>query len=419
MQDDKPDGKTPSHGLLIGSYRYPAAGQSSKTNTCATPHNAAQSLSPMQSRPSTVMSANYRYASTLATEASSTCSEPESAAESASEMTPPEVHRPKPSRDAGSGAHADATGHGRQASVRAEAKAFLGKRLVAVSERAGSVSRKAGLLKRKAGSEAGRAASPCTGLQAQLREQHPFKPLTAAVQPGRALHHNRPLQQRLSQAPVQCQRGLSPSSWQMQPQSFLEEEEANLLASLQRLDTQLGTPTEYNSTLSHVTQSGRQSELGVEARQDHSTVDQQSASTMLPTLAKDSRVYKMPSTVQKPVKDSTKPNAKGARTEGGQTGNPRAAGADRQTCPASMPAEKGSGSAVKGRVKGRGTQQSPLPNGKAIAGDRGGLGVKNAAEQKLLQSSLARLDTRLSSLAAKCGGKPISASSSHHCTLHT
>ncbi|KAL0050252.1 hypothetical protein WJX82_007316 [Trebouxia sp. C0006] len=97
-------------------------------------------------------------------------------------------------------------------------------------------------------------------LQAQLREQHPFKPLTAPLQ-RHATGHKGQLQNRRSTAALQHQDGSLVQAAQQQTKPDLDEE-SQLLASLKRLNPQLGFPQQRNNSVSgDVVQPRRPSEL--------------------------------------------------------------------------------------------------------------------------------------------------------------
>lgn len=421
MQADKPKvGKAFTHGLLIGSYRQPAAAHAADSHAAL---DTDQPMSAMASRPSTVMSANYRYASMLATEASSSCSEPESAAESAAELTQPESQMSQPEMKAAS--------LSKQALVSKEAvRPHASRHGPAGSDvqRAEGVSQRAGLLKRKAGCDATRGLSPCLGLQAQLREQHPFKPLTAPLQ-RHATGHKGQLQNRRSTAALQHQDGSLVQAAQQQTKPDLDEE-SQLLASLKRLNPQLGFPQQRNSVSGDVVQPRRPSELQWEATSTttaavHATSDRllnparhsrlHAPHDAKPGLAKPGMINSNQSQQLKPFGRAFAPRlgagAKGPETDGSplrRTG--AAAAADGLPCPLARPVAKGRDMRTKGRTraKGKGKTQLPGSDGKrtaAVAVGRDSEEMSNSAEQQLLQSSLARLDARLSSLTARSGGK--------------
>ncbi len=425
MQAGKPKGgKAPTHGLLIGSYRLPVAAQAAaQTADSHAALDTDQPLSAMPSRPSTLMSANYRYASTLATEASSSCSEPESAAESAAELTQPESQTSQPET---------AASLSKQALVGKETLRPHASRHGSVGRTAGSdvqraegVSQRAGLLKRKAGSDAARGPSPCLGLQAQLREQHPFKPLTAPLQ-RHATGHKGQLQSRRSTAALQRQDGSLTQAAQQQTKSVLDEE-SQLLASLKRLDHQLGSPLQHNDCVSgDMVQPRCTSELQWEAT-NTTTAPVQATSDRLLSPARHSRLHALHDAMPGPAKPGMtssnqsqllKPFGRafaprlGAGAKGPETANSplrqtgAATAADGAPCPLARPVAKGRDMRTKGKTRAKGNNQSP--DGKhaaAVAGGRDSGDMTNSAEQQLLQSSLARLDARLSSLTDKSGGK--------------
>lgn len=415
MQADKPKrGKAPTHGLLIGSYRQPVAAQAADSHAAL---NTDQPLSAMASRPSTVMSANYRYASTLATEASSSCSEPESAAE----LTQPESQMSQPEMKAASFSRQALVG---RETVRPHASrhASVGRTAGSVMQRAEGVSQRAGLLKRKAGSDAAREPSPCLGLQAQLREQHPFKPLTAPMQ-RHVTSHKGQLQSRRSTAALQRQGGSLVQAAQQQTKSELDEE-SQLLASLKRLDHQLGSRQQHNNSVSgDMMQPRCLSELQWEAT-NTTTAPVQATSDRLLSAARHSRLHvphdakpglAKPGMINSNQSQQLRPfgrvfaprlgaGAKGPETDGSpirQTG--AAAAADGAPCPLGRPVPKGSDTRTKGRTRAKGKGKTQHAAAVAVGRNSGDMG--NSAEQRLLQSSLARLDARLSSLAAKSGGK--------------
>ena len=426
MQGCKPKGaKAPTRGLLIGSYRQPAAAQAADSHAAS---DTCQPLSAMASRPSTVMSANYRYASTLATEASSSCSEPESAAESAAELNQPESQMSQPETKAACLSRQTLVGK-ETARHHANRHGSVGRTAGSDVQRAESVSQRAGLLKRKAGSDAAKGPSPCLGLQAQLREQHPFKLLTAPLQ-SHTTSHKGQLQSRRSTAALQRQDGSSVQAAQQQTKSILEEE-SQLVASLRRLDHELGCANMqlHNKSVSAgVMQPTCPSELQWEAT-NNTTAPMQAISDRLLNSAPHSRLHALHDAKPAPAKPGMTNNHQrqqlrpfgrafapglGANAMGPETAiSPlrrtcAAAAADGAPCPLARPVPKGSNMRAKGRTKAKGKGQNQSPDGKhaaAVAVGRDSGDMSNSAEQQLLQSSLARLDARLSSLTAKPGGK--------------
>lgn len=420
MQADKPtQGKASHCGLLIGSYCQHATAHAAANGAASSAQG--QPLKAMPSRPSMVMSANYRYASTLATEASSSCSEPETSAELTqleTQMSEAESQVSQPALSA--------TGFNRQVPIYAEAGQSLSRRHGSVPKgpgsdagRAESVSPQAGRLKRKAGCDPGRGLSPCSGLQAQLREQHPFKPLTAAVQQRHGI-----VRASQKSAAVQHEPGSGVIA-QQQPELLLEQE-FQRQQSLQRLDSQLGRSQGDRGATRPTTQTAYLSELESEAA-ELNRAEQQSAASRLPSPAQQSRLHVRPSNRQKPVKpaaDSSqqvrpfgraftprlKPVAKEPEIADRAVGRTGAAAANGEACPTDRPAQNSQGKDAGGRrrAKGKGSKQSLAADCKPVAptavtredGD-----MSNSAEQQLLESSLARLDARLSNLAARCGGK--------------
>ena len=428
MQAEKPqEGKASVRGLLIGSYRLPVAAQAAAQ--AADSHAASdtdQPLSAMASRPSTVMSANYRYASTLATEASSSCSEPESAAESAAELIQLESQMSQPETKAASFSRQALLG---KETVRPHANRHgsVGRTAGSGMQRADCVSQRAGLLKRKAGSDAARGPSPCLGLQAQLREQHPFKPLTAPLQ-RHGTGHKGQLQSRRSTAALQRQDGSLVQAAQQQTKFDLAEE-SQLLASLRRLDHQLGSAQQRNNNVSgDVMQPGCPSELQWEAT-NTTTAPVQATSDRLLSPARHSRLHAPHDAMTGPAKPGmTNSNQSqllrpfgrafaprlGAGAKGPETADSplrrtcTAAATGGPPCPLARPVPKGSNMRTKGRTRAKGQGRNQSPAGKhaaAVAVGRDSGDMSNSAEQRLLQSSLARLDARMSSLTAKSGGK--------------
>ena len=426
MQADKPKGgKASTHGLLIGSYRQPAAAQAADNHAAS---DIGQPLSAMASRPSTVMSANHRYASTLATEASSSCSEPESAAESAAELIQPEPQMSQPETKAASLSRQTLV-HKETVRPRASRHGSVGRTAGSDVQRADCVSQRAGLPKRKAGSNAAREPSPCLGLQAQLREQHPFKPLTAPLQ-RHSTGHKGQLQNRCSTAALQRQDGPSLQTAQQQTKSVLDEE-SQLVGSLKRLDHQLGFPQQHNNSVSgDVMQPRCPPELQWEAT-NNTTAPVQATSDKLLSPARHSRLHAPHDAKPGPAKPGMTNSSQsqqlrpfgrafaprlGAGAKGPETADSplrqtcAAAAADGPPCPLARPVPNGSNMRTKGRTraKGKGKNQLPGSDGKhaaAVAVGRDSGDMSNSAEQRLLQSSLARLDARLSSLTAKSGGK--------------
>ena len=426
MQAVKPaQGKASNCGLLIGSYCQHATAHAAANGAASSAHG--QPLTAMPSRPSTVMSANYRYASTLATEASSSCSEPEPSAELTqleTQMSEAESQVSQPALSA--------TGFNLQVPIHAEAGQSLSRRHGSVPKgpgsdagRAESVSQQAGRLKRKAGCDAGRELSPGSGLQAQLREQHPFVPLTAAVQQRHGTFHLHQARASQKSAAVQHEPGSGVSA-QQQPDLLLEQE-LRRQQSLQRLDSQRGRGTQGDRGVTRpIMQTPCLSELESEAAELNSA-RQQSAAGTLPSPAQQSRLHVRPGNRQKPVKpvvDSSqqvrpfgraftprlKPVAKEPATADRAAGRTGAAAANGEACPTVRPVQSSQGTDAGGRTrtKGKGSKQPLAADGKAVAptaviGDEGDM--SNSAEQQLLQSSLARLDARLFNLAARCGGK--------------
>ncbi|DBA94821.1 hypothetical protein WJX77_006721 [Trebouxia sp. C0004] len=399
-QADKPQGgKASTHGLLIGSYCQPATAhapaQAADSHAVA---DTSQPLSAMASRPSTVMSANCRYASTLATEASSSCSEPESAAKSAAELTQPESQMTKPETKAASFSR----------------QALVGKETVRPhASRQGSV-----------GSHAARGPSPCLGLQAQLREQHPFEPLTVPLQRHSTSHKG---QVQCNTAAVRRQDGSLVQAAQQHTKSVLDEE-LQLVASLKKLDHQPGSLHHHNNTVSHdVMQPRCPPELQWEAT-SNTTAPLQAGSDRLLSPAQHSRLHALhhakpgpakPGMIDSNQSQQLRPFGRafaprlGAGVKGAETADSplrrtsAAAAADRAPCPLARPVLNGSNMRTKGRTRAKRKDKNHSPDGKhaaAVAVGRDSGDVSNSAEQRLLQSSLARLDARLSRLTAKSGG---------------
>ena len=321
--------------------------------------------------------ANHRYASSLATEASSSCSEPDSAAE----LSQLEAGT-KQSINALASAQATAAGSFHRKDVPAEDKAG------SVATRAEAASPYGGLLKRKAGSDVGRARS---GLQAQLRVQHPFTPLSGKLQHAPFLADKTALQH--SHSPANLHQHQLPRA--------LLDEESHLLASLQRLDTQLAVSQRADSVSGHVPQPACVPEVQSEASVGH---------RKLSTPTQYLRLQSVPAAVPKLNKqgfrkagDCAPGQRKGSSSKGTlqePSGRARRVAAERKACSSVLSPEE-----VRGRMRGRGRKQSS-PNSRAAYAAVGinNADVNNSAEQQLLQSSLARLDSRLSTLASRCGG---------------
>lgn len=429
MQADKPQqGRAPTRGLLIGSYRQLVAAQAADSHAAL---DTDQPLSAMASRPSTVMSVNYRYASTLATEASSSCSEPESAAELAAELIPPESQMTKPETKA-----ASLSRHALVCKETAQPPASrhgpVGRAAGSHVQRAECVSQRAGLLKRKARSDASERPPPGPGLQAQLREEHPFKPLIGPLQ-RHGTSHTGQLQNKRSTAALQSQDGSPLQAAQQQTKSDLDAE-SQLLASLSRLDHQLGSTQQHNKSVSgDVLQPRCPSALQWEATNSTTAPVQETSDTLLSPARLHELHDAMPGPAKPGMTDSNqsqrlRPFGRafaprlGAGAKGREiTDSPirqtcTAAAADRPPCPLTRPVAKGRDVRTKGRPRAKGKGKDQCPDGKhaaAMAVGRNSGDMSNSAEQQLLESSLAKLDARLSSLTAKSGGK----SRNHLCCL--
>ena len=365
-------------------------------------------LSPLSSGPSTV-SENNRYASKLATEASSVSSEPEPGSDSDAELD-----------DSGGSEQATADQAARDNKAGKEfmpAGPETGDSHPAVIKKAGSAAGKAEPARLRAALPHSRAesavstASTCSAkLQAHLRAQHPFHPLTArtAVRPAQS----------------------SPQAAALQKASPVadEEEEVRLVASSQRLGIQLGSPRPGSIACD--------SGLSQDAVQAQHA--EQSGSGRGPSPARHSRRHDLLTLQQKPIrqqvtndwnKATSSPSTPDVRPasrvkaktagkgHGGRAARLATGQPDRQACLSDSSACHShscgrlhpaagvqAGSVFGGRQAAAKTANGAGKPGKVQNMASSQAVISNSAEQQLLQQSLAKLDVRLTSLAARCAG---------------
>lgn len=413
-------------GLLIGSYRQhmPAspptlagtpfaatANTDSMMSGRADGKHAVPPLSPLSSRPSSV-SANHRYASTLATEESSFCSEPGSVAESAAELVWDEslgLGQEAADEAAGSSNHRGVPGRHPPAKLKKNGSSAV-RRAEAAAGRAEAVKRKAGPLPPKADLAPQMGSTQRCQPRTQMHNQHLCHPLT----PPQQLRPGQPLVLPLNQ----------------QIPLAVEDEEAWLPSPLQKLDSQLSTTQMHCSA----------SKPALPQHAFHAQHAQQSSSGTVPSSAHHSRRHASVSTRQKspkarPAEDSNKappvpstPDGQaGPSTKAAAKGQARRAAGlargqvDMQACLSdstarhdSVAVTQGSSATSNSRVKAPARARNASRTGaghKLSQGASNEADITNSLEQQLLQQSLAKLDARLTSLAARGAGMQ------HTCTV--
>ena len=367
---------------------------------CADGKHAVPPLPPLSSRPSTV-SANHRYASMLATEESSFCSEAGSAAESAAELAWDEsssLGQEAAYQAAGSSSNNSIPGRDHVEKPKKYCPSAV-RKAQAAAERAQAVKQKAGFPSQQASLTPSRENTPSGQVQVQMHSQNTCH-LPQQLKPGQPLV-----------LPLSRQKELA-----------VEEEEPWLLAPLQKMDFQhssASNPALPQHTLhaqhAHQSSSGMVPSSAQHSRHHASTKAQQNA--LKATPARDrSKVPPIPSTPDGRAGPTVRAAAKvqARRAVGLARGQ-----VSRPACLSDSTAGQGSvagpqTSSATTSPKAKAPAQAHASRTGAEAGHRlpdvAGIEAEtsNSIEQQLLQQSLAKLDARLTSLAARCAGM--------HCT---